>query len=140
MIKTKTRALSRSASLLLAGLMLLSAVAHLVTPEAYAPLIPSFLPLLAVNYFTALCEAIVGTMLILPARRVWGAYGFMILMLGFLPLHIWDFIREESFLGSSLAAGIRLFFQFLLIALGFWLGRVHLELQKESRETASPAD
>ena len=103
--------------------MLVSAVAHFLTTEAYAPLIPEFIPLLAANWTAGLAEGAIGLALLRKQWRSVGGYGFALLMLAFLPLHIWDLLRVEPFLGSTWAAALRLAFQLFLIFIGWQLGR-----------------
>jgi len=106
---------------LLAALLMLSAFAHVISPEAYAPLIPPFIPLMPANVLAAIAELAIGVALLLPQYRSIGGLGFFILMLIFLPIHIWDLVREASALGSRTASAIRLVIQFLLIYAGWWI-------------------
>ncbi|MCH2111147.1 MAG: hypothetical protein MK135_17645 [Polyangiaceae bacterium] len=121
MSSTSSARSGTSLALFLAALMFLSAVAHVVAPEAYAPLIPPFLPVLPANYLASFLEALVGVALLKKQWRAWGGLGFGLLMVGFLPLHIWDLTRDEPFVGSTWAAAARLFAQFFLIFLGWRL-------------------
>ena len=47
------------------------------------------------------------------------ASGILILMLLFLPIHIWDVITDTPAIGSHQAALLRLPMQFVLIALAY---------------------
>ena len=102
-------------------LLLASAVAHIFTPEYYAALIPDFIPEMLANILAAIAEAAIGIALLLKPYRHYGALGFSLLMLGFLPIHIWDLVREQSALGPSPTPEIRLVIQFVLIYVGWWL-------------------
>jgi hypothetical protein len=42
-------------------------------------------------------------------------------MLGFLPLHVWDMLKDISALGPSPFPEIRLVIQLLLIYIGWWI-------------------
>ena len=75
------------------------------------------------NVLSLILEVAVGILLIIPNTRHLGGWAFMALMIAFLPLHIWDLVREQSITGSKLGAAIRLVIQFGLIALGRWLAR-----------------
>lgn len=104
------------------GLILLaSAVAHLLYPDFYAPMIPDFIPEGFANLATAIVEAGIGVLLFLPNYRHWGGLGFCVLMIAFLPLHVWDMLKETPAVGPSPAAEIRLVIQFLLIYAGGWI-------------------
>ncbi len=104
------------------GIMLLaSAVAHLANPDFYAPMIPEFIPIGLANVLTAIVEATVGILLFLPKYRHWGGLGFFMLMIAFLPIHIWDLFKENPAVGAPPAPIIRLVIQFLLIYAGWWI-------------------
>ena len=102
-------------------LMLLGAVGHIVTPEAYDAMIPTFIPSLAANWLAAIAEAIVSLALIVPKYRKTGALLFVLLMVAFTPIHVWDLLRETPAIGPSPAPQIRLAVQFLLIYAGWRL-------------------
>lgn len=106
---------------LLAIFLLISAFAHVFNPGFYDPLIPKFIPKSAANILAAISEAAIGLALILPQYRELGGLGFMLLMLAFLPIHIWDLFKEVPFMGSTTSAVIRLLVQLLLIYAGWWI-------------------
>ncbi|NER17702.1 DoxX family protein [Spongiivirga citrea] len=104
------------------GLFLLfGAYNHIANPEFYAPMIPDFVPENVANILAAITELVVGVLLIIPKYQKWGGLGFAILMLIFLPIHIWDLTKEAPAVGSKTAATIRLVIQFIVIALGWWI-------------------
>ena len=53
--------------------------------------------LVLVNGFTVT----VGVLLFIPKYRHWGGLGFCVLMLAFLPLHIWDLFKEQPAVGHA---------------------------------------
>ncbi len=106
---------------LFALLMLFGAFNHIYAPEAYAPFIPEFINQDFANISSAIAEAVVGITLLIPKYRKWGGLGFALLMVAFLPIHVWDLLKESPGIGSKMAAGIRLAIQFLLIAGGWWI-------------------
>ncbi len=108
-------------SFILATILLLGAIAHIVRPEFYAPMIPEFIPMLLANILAAIAEAGAGIMLIIPKYRKWGGMSFMVLMIAFLPIHVWDFLRENPAIGAPPMPAIRLAFQFVLIYAGWWI-------------------
>ncbi|MFP2996687.1 MauE/DoxX family redox-associated membrane protein [Spongiivirga sp. MCCC 1A20706] len=104
------------------GLFLLfGAYNHVANPEFYAPMIPDFIPESVANILATITELIVGVLLIIPKYQKWGGLGFAILMLAFLPIHIWDLTKELPAVGSKTAATIRLVIQFIVIAIGWWI-------------------
>lgn len=100
---------------LFALLLIAAGINHLLHPSAYAALIPSFLPLDATNYFTALVEISLGAGLVFRFTRHIAAFGTILLMVFFLPFHVYDVTREHPAIGSTLLAIIRLPLQFVLI-------------------------
>ena len=107
---------------LLAVLMLLGVYGHIANPGFYSPMIPSFIPEGFANWASAIAEGLIGIGLIIPTTRKWAGWGFFLLMIAFLPIHVWDVIREEPAMGTKTAAWIRLIFQFVLIYAG-WVVR-----------------
>ena len=91
-------------------------VQHFISPNNYIPFVPSFLPFtLALIYLSGLFEILFGLALFCKKLETLGAWGILILMLLFLPIHIWDVISNKPAIGSHNAALIRLPIQFLLI-------------------------
>lgn len=106
---------------LIAAFMLLGVFGHIFSPEGYSPFIPEFIPHSLAHIFAIVTEAAVAIALLIPKYRKWGGLGFMILMLIFLPLHVWDLFREDPAMGSMTGAIIRVLVQFLLIFIGWWI-------------------
>jgi len=105
---------------LFALFMIFSAVQHLLNPEFYIPFVPSFLPFTtAIIYFSGIVEILLGIMLIIPQYSKHGAFGIFLLMLIFLPIHIWDVFSATPAIGSHQAALVRLPVQFLFIFLAW---------------------
>jgi uncharacterized membrane protein len=100
----------------LAMFLILGGVQHFINPTNYIPFVPSFLPFtLAIIYISGLFEILFGLALFFKKHETIGAWGILILMLFFLPIHIWDVFSETPAIGSHNAALIRLPVQFLLI-------------------------
>lgn len=108
---------------ILALLLFISAVAHIINPDFYAPLMPEFIPVQLGNIFATITEFVIGVMLILPQYKKLGGLAFMILMIIFLPLHIWELFKENPLVGPWPAPLIRLVLQFVLIYAGWWIYR-----------------
>ncbi|WP_396633462.1 hypothetical protein [Maribacter sp. R86514] len=106
---------------LLALLMLAGAFNHIYAPETYKAFIPSFISENLANIVSAAIEAIIGVALIIPKYRKWGGLGFALLMMFFLPIHIWDLTKEIPAIGSKIGAIVRLVVQILFIAAGWWI-------------------
>ena len=104
-----------------AAIMLLGAYFHVANPNFYKPLVPPFIPLNVANILSTIAEAAIGIALLVPSLRKWGALGFLLLMIAFLPLHTWDLFREKPAMGSQTAAIIRFVIQLVVIYGGWWL-------------------
>ncbi|WP_339840286.1 MauE/DoxX family redox-associated membrane protein [uncultured Maribacter sp.] len=110
---------------ILAFLMLAGAFNHLYTPETYKEFIPDFFPETLAHILSAIAEASVGIALLIPKYRKWGGLGFFLLMIAFLPIHIWDLTKDLPAIGSKLSAYIRIAIQFLFIAAGWWIYKTY---------------
>jgi uncharacterized membrane protein len=94
-------------------------VQHLLNPDVYVKVIPPFLMGFAmpIIYISGIIEIAIGLLLFTNKYQYLGALSLFLLMLAFLPLHIWDVFAEKPFSGSRNAAYIRLVIQFVFIAL-----------------------
>lgn len=101
---------------ILAVFLIFGGIQHFINPDNYIPFVPSFLPFtVAIIYLSGLFEILFGLALFFEKQGIIGAWGVLILMLLFLPIHIWDVFSETPAIGSHKAAVIRLPIQFLLI-------------------------
>ncbi len=105
--------------LLLALFITYAGVQHFVNPTFFVKVIPPFLMDIAlpIVYISGVIEIVIGLLLFTNKYQRLGAMSFFLLMVAFLPLHIWDVFAEDPFTGSRNAAYIRLAMQFVLIAL-----------------------
>lgn len=108
-------------SYLFTALLIFSAFNHLVQPEFYAPMIPDFIPANLANIASFVVELVIGILLIVPKYRHIGGLGFMLLMIAFMPIHIWDYTKDVPMVGSKTGAIIRLVVQVLFIYGGWWI-------------------
>jgi uncharacterized membrane protein len=106
-------------------LLLMSSFVHIIAPEVYAALIPDFISDRFAHIFSIALEIPIGLALFFPKTRQYGGLAFASLMMGFLPLHIWDVWRPDPAMGSTYAAWGRLILQLLMIYAGFWLYKVY---------------
>lgn len=98
--------------------MIYAGVQHFLKPDFFVPFVPKFLPFkLAVVYISGVFEIGFGMLLFFKKYAKMAALGIFVLLLLFLPIHIWDVISETPVIGSKTAAWIRLPIQFLLIFL-----------------------
>lgn len=96
--------------------MIYAGAQHFLNPEFYMPFVPAFLPLkTTIIYVSGGIEILLGILLFIKKYSKYAASGLLILLLLFLPIHIWDVFSETPAIGSKQAALIRLPMQFLLI-------------------------
>jgi uncharacterized membrane protein len=101
---------------LFAAFIIFGGVNHFLKPAMYFPFFADFMPKEFLNYAGGAIEIILGICVFIPQFRQKACYGIFILMLVFLPIHIWDIFRENPAIGSHQAALIRVPVQFLFIA------------------------
>lgn len=102
--------------ILLAVFLIYGGFNHFYKPEFYNGFIPDFLPKLAINYISGGIEMLLGVGLFLKGYEKKSAYGIFLMMISFMPIHIWDAFKETPAIGSKTAAYIRIAVQFLFIA------------------------
>ena len=114
--------LKKSSLLLLIILYVSGGINHFVHSEAYLPIIPDYLPYpMVINIASGILEIILGAILIFSKSRAFAAYGIIILLVLFIPTHIYMIQKggcmSEAICIPNWAAWIRLFpLQFLLMA------------------------
>jgi uncharacterized membrane protein len=106
----------RTLKVVLAVFMIYAGAQHFLKPNFFIPFVPEFLPLkMAIIYVSGALEIILGLLLFIKKYAKIGALGILILLILFLPIHIWDIISNTPAIGSHTAAIIRLPIQFILI-------------------------
>ena len=114
----------QSLTLLMALLMITTGIIHFVRTSSYLHIVPESFPLrIFIIQLSGLIELAAGIGLLIPATRYAAAWIVLLLMLGFLPLHIWDVTRIRPAMGSTQAAWLRLALQFVLIAWAWYIKR-----------------
>ncbi len=112
--------LLKSITYFFSAILLISVVGHIFSPELTTGFIPAFLPVTPVHIGIAVVEALLGIGLLLARYRKQAFLGVLLLMCGFLPLHITDLFQETPVIGSSAAAVIRVVVQIVLIGMAWW--------------------
>jgi uncharacterized membrane protein len=110
-------------TLLFGAFMVVGGINHFLKPGMYFPFIPGFLPKEAINLLAGVAEIILGIGVFLPRFRFASAWGILLLMFIFLPLHIWDVFSDRPAIGSHDAALIRLPLQLLFILWAWYISR-----------------
>lgn len=103
---------------------------HFKDPSFYIPLIPPYLSSWAVelNLISGFAEIILGLLLIPQQTRKWAGYGIVLMLIAFIPSHIYFIQRGDFVLGSftmtPIISWIRLLvFQPLFILWALWVTR-----------------
>ncbi len=110
--------------ILLAIFFIYAGIQHFIKPVFYQPFVPAFLPFkTAIIYMSGVLEVLFGVLLLIPKYTKLGATGILVLLLIFLPVHVWDVFSETPAIGSQNAAYIRLPVQFLFIAWAYGVKR-----------------
>jgi uncharacterized membrane protein len=69
---------------------LAAGINHFRHPTAYYRLIPTFLPAhVMINVLAGIAEISFSLLLIFPTTRKWAAYGIIIMLLAFIPAHVY---------------------------------------------------
>lgn len=106
--------------ILLAIFIVYAGIQHFIKPDFFNAFVPDFLIYKStIIYVSGIIEIVLGVLLLIPKYIRVAASGILILMLLFLPIHIWDVITDTPAIGSHEAALIRLPMQFVLIALAY---------------------
>lgn len=92
---------------------------HFIKPTFFNGFIPNFLPKLTINYIFGGIELLLGIGLLFNATVKNAALGVFILMLLFLPIHLWDLSKKNPAIGSKKLALIRVPLQFLLMYVSY---------------------
>lgn len=103
---------------------------HFNNPSFYIPLIPPYLSTWAVelNLISGFAEIILGILLIPTQTRKWAGFGIVLMLIAFIPSHIYFIERGNFALGNftmtPLISWIRLLvFQPLLMLWALWVSR-----------------
>ena len=99
--------------------MVYAGIMHFKKPIFFNGFIPDLLPKLTINYICGGIELLLGIGLLFNATVKNAAMGVFILMLLFLPIHLWDLYKEKPAIGSKKLAIIRVPLQFLLMYVSY---------------------
>lgn len=90
-------------------------IMHFVKPKFFNNFIPDFFPKKTVNYCTGFVEFILGLGMFYSDAVKNSSLSIFILLIVFLPIHIWDVTKESPAIGSKKSAFIRIPIQFVLM-------------------------
>jgi uncharacterized membrane protein len=92
---------------------------HIIKPKIFKNFTPPFLPVKITNYLAGIVEFSLGLGLLFSQTAQLASAGIFILMILFLPIHIWDVTKVRPAIGTKLIAVIRIPIQFLLMYLAY---------------------
>ncbi len=111
---------------LLAFSFVIAGTIHFFRPDLYLPLMPEVLPAKRFwIFFTGVAEIAGGVGLLVPALRRAATVGIILMLLGFLWVHVDLLFRPATFGGEPIPRWIlwaRVPFQFVLAAWAWWVG------------------
>jgi uncharacterized membrane protein len=110
-------------SILIAFVMIAGGGAHLAATQNFVALVPSFLPATPIILATGVLQIAIGVAALAPRTRSLAGLAFSGLCLGYLPLHLWDFVRPDPVFAPPVAAMVRVAVQMVFIYVGFSLWR-----------------
>lgn len=101
---------------------------HFVHPAGYLHIIPPYIPYpKLMNLLAGIFEVLFALMLIFPKTRRIAAWGIILILIAFLPVHIQMIIDAPMMLGklhvTKLGAWIRVLFQPVLMLWAGWYTR-----------------
>ncbi|MCK8141060.1 hypothetical protein MW871_04060 [Flavobacterium sp. I-SCBP12n] len=112
--------------IIMAIFIIYGGINHFIKPEFYIPFVPSFLGFKTVIiYVYGVVEIGIGLLLLIKKYRGVGAFSLLVLMLVFLPIHIWDVFSDTPAIGSHQAALIRLPIQLVFIGIAWKLKNIY---------------
>lgn len=99
---------------------------HFVRPKPFVRIVPKFLPApLTLVYVSGFFEVLGGVGLLIPATRVWAAWGLIALYVAVFPANIYMLTHNISLNPKKpiprWALWLRLPFQLVFIAWAYWL-------------------
>lgn len=111
---------------LFVGLFLLGAVGHFVQPEFFLRIIPEFVPYKTeLVLLSGIAEAIAALLLVYKGTARLGALLILLMLLAYVPLHVYMAVKGFPADMPPVAAWLRLVFQFMLI---YWVATLRAKL------------
>ncbi len=104
---------------LVAFLMGAGGIAHLVAPDFFTGFVFPPLPPVATVIVTGVIQLAIGAAVLVPRTRGTAGLAFALLCLAYLPLHLWDFFREDPMISPLPVTIVRVFLQLAFIWLGW---------------------
>jgi uncharacterized membrane protein len=87
---------------LLIGFYLFAGINHFINADFYKPLLPLYLKdwSIAINFISGIAEIILGLLMLFSSTRKLAAYGIIVMLIAFIPAHIYMIQQGTFSLGS----------------------------------------
>jgi uncharacterized membrane protein len=115
--------IKRIVKVVFALIFILAGILHFVKTDFFMRIMPPYIPWhLFWVYLSGVFEIIFGIMLLIPKFSRMAAYGLVVLLIAVFPANIYMAMNPQFFpeFGST-GLYLRLAFQFVLIAVAYWL-------------------
>lgn len=107
--------------LLLAALMLGAGTMHFVRPDFFERIVPPYLPCHRhLVYLSGACEAVLGSLLLVPRFSRLAAWGIIALLIAVFPANIYLYQHQELLPASPLTHLLRLPLQAIFVLWAYW--------------------
>jgi uncharacterized membrane protein len=94
---------------------------HFVKPRFYLAIMPPYIPNHSLMVaLSGVAEIVLGIALLFPATRSWAAWGIILMLVVFLPVHIYMITSGKFLKIPELLLYVRILLQFVLI---YWAYR-----------------
>lgn len=102
---------------IMAGVYIIAGLNHFINPRFYLKIIPAYIPCchLTLVYVSGIFEIALGIGLLFPAIRSVAAWGIILMLIAFLPVHIYMLQSDEFRTIAPWLLWARLFLQLVLI-------------------------
>jgi len=108
--------IKNSGLLLLIVFYAVAGINHFRAPSFYYKIIPPYIPFpVLINFIAGVCEIGFSILLIPPATRRWAAWGIILMLIAFLPVHINMVVNAPLYLSSLKATPLLLWIRLLLL-------------------------
>ncbi|MBT8183970.1 MAG: DoxX family protein [Eudoraea sp.] len=107
---------------LMAVMYIIAGVFHFIKPKAYLRVMPRYLPNpKTLVFLSGLAEIILGIALVIPVMKVLAIYGILLMLLAFMPVHIYMLTEKNASLGMpKWILLLRIILQFGLMYWAWW--------------------
>lgn len=106
---------NKTSNAIMAAFYLFAGINHFINPAFYYPLIPPYFGHEeSINILSGLAEIACAALLLYPPTKKWACYGIILLLLAFVPAHIY-MLKTGICLGASCAPEWALWLRLILL-------------------------